>query len=278
MSVKLIKAQLLLGLLYPVLNANAPEKCNPHRVYDTTIVIGLDQAVPDPSLGVFGPMDPNDNTAEFRQEAVEFFENEYGLTGIDPYLLDGPNPVPVGGGGAPFVNADYTAWMAQLPNEVRYNVFAIDFQEMPQLRHKMPISNVHIKSRVAIVVIGPNNIQNTGTRKDLFPILFPGSIISMGYYRLYATDNKGEDFLLDVIRFKDQMPSLQNPYGWQPLALKLESDLFGEGISKGGGSAAPPVPEGVLNTAVVMTFPPSLTQKDPNRSAQCKQVKPDLFN
>jgi hypothetical protein len=265
-----------LALCTTVLNGVAPEPCDPSRVYDALIVIALDQPVDDPSFGVFGPMNPEDNTAEFRSEAVKFFEKEYGLTGINPDAL--ASPAPIGINGTPFLDADYTVWMTQLPEHIRYNVLAIDFQEIPQLRHRMPISNVHIESRVALAHIGPNIIQNTGNRQNLFPQLFPGSIISMGFYRLMATDKDGQDFLLDTIKWVDQMPSTPNAYGWQPLALKLESDLFGEGISKGGGSAAPPVPEGVLNTGVVMTFPPSLTQKDPNKPAKCKQVKPDLIN
>ncbi len=265
-------------LSFVAAQAVAPAACEPSRVYDALIVYGIDQEVPNLSLGIFEPMNSEDNTAEFRETAVAFFESQWGLTGIDPNALAGPAPVGVGTDCIPFVNCDYTAWMVQLPDSIRYQVFAIDYQEVPQLRHRLPITNVRMLERTAIVVVGPNDIVNTGVTQAIYPVLKAGSILSFGIYKMTATDKNGNDFLLDTIRFKSQQPSLANAYFWQAVACTLESDLFGAGLTRGGGTAVPPVPQDVLSTMITMTFPVSLTEKVAPYSAKCKNVKPDLFN
>jgi len=269
---------LLMLLSFAAAQAVKPAPCEPARVYDALIVYGIDQEVPSLSVGIFEPMNAEDNTAEFRETAVAFFEEQWGLTGIDPNALAGPAPVGVGTNCIPFVDCDYTAWMVQLADTIRYQVFAIDFQEIHQLRHRLPITNVRMLERTALVFIGPNDVVNTGVTQAIYPVLKAGSILFFGIYKMTATDKHGHDFLLDTIRFQSQQPSLANAYGWQGITGTLESDLFGTGLIRGGSTAMPPVPQDVLSTMVNMTFPVSLTEKEPPFHAKCKNVKPDLFN
>lgn len=243
-----------------------PSDCQQERVYSTLIVYGQDQIASGSPLE---PLDLADNTLEFRSEAADFFSFEWGVSSPD-VVNPGDQFLPLGC--TPGTDCDYFWRMVQVPEEINYQVFALDYQGSPHWRHRMPITNTRVVDKSAIV-IALRDVVNTGSTSTQFPTIFEGSIIAFGFYILTATDKDGVDFALERIDYSSQQPILSNPYGWTPIPCKLESELFGEGLVRGGGSGTAPVPEGLFNFINTMTFPVSLIQKDPDERAKCKNIK-----
>ncbi len=249
-----------------VAGERAPSNCKSERVYNTLIVYGQDQAASGPPLE---PLDPVDNTLTFRQEAADFFSQEWGVPFPD---VSNPSDQFLPLGCSPSVDCDYLWRMVQVPEEINYQVFALDYQGSPPWRHRMPITNTRVVDKSAIV-IALRDVMNEGGTETVYPTIFQNSIIAFGFYILTATDRRGIDFALERIDYSSQQPILSNPYGWTPIPCKLKSELFGEGLVRGGATGSAPVPEGLFNFINTMTFPVSLTQKDPNERAKCKNIR-----
>ena len=280
---QIFKKALLLSLPLAIMNLNATSaaKCEPDRVYDAMIVYGMDQDFPVAEQLV--PLNPVENTEDFRTQALEYYQETWGIgSSIDPnnQTLKEGLPLQVVEHDANGNPKEFTLWFINLAPEIRYMVHAIDYQTVPQLRSRMPITNVRMHDVAAVLIIG-NEFANEGEWKEFYPTLYPESVLAFGYYEMMAMDKHGEEFLLDRIHFHSQSPIATTQYGWQAIPCVVKSDIFGVGLTYGGGGPAgePLVPEGYLNTRIVMCFPASLKNKQNHGGpVLCKNVKPDLFH
>jgi hypothetical protein len=244
-----------------------PAKCEKDRVYDTLVVYSYDQELEGELLI---PLDDERNTAEFREEGVAYLHERWGLTDAKADDLIG---------GMPVVYDDYTVWMIGMNPEIRYQVHAINSIAHPELQNKIPVTNVRVDDIACLAIIGDKDIPNKGDTADLFPVLKAGSIVVLGYYFMLAKNDHGTETLIDTIQFTSQAPINVDPYGFLTIPCDLKSDLFGIGLTRGGGSNNPPVPAtNYENIMVTMTFPPTLSHKNPDDPAtKCRNVKPCKF-
>jgi hypothetical protein len=251
-----------------------PAKCEKDRVYDTLVVYSFDQVHDEPLLI---PIDDERNTAEFREEGVAYLHEKWGLTEITPDQLIGGQPVGING--TPYGDADYTVQMIAMHPDIRYQVHAINSISHPELQNKIPVTNLRIDDIACLATIGDHDIPNTGSSAHLYPVLKAHSIVTLGYYFMLVKNDHGTETLVDTIQFTSQSPINVDPYGFMNIPCDLHSELFGVGLTRGGGSNNPPVPtENYQNVMITMTFPPTLSHKHPDDPAtKCKNIKPCKF-
>ena len=227
-----------------------------HGVYDATIVYLIDEVVEGP---LFLPMDVERNTQAYREEAYEFFLEQFGML-FDPddseiqFITDGGNgsanvfPLKTGVGST-------------------HQVYAVDAQHIPQWRNKLPLTDIALFDDGFFVTLDTDFLVRGAYGGDDGILLPAGTQIVFGEYRMF--DASGE--LLETFKYKSNIPVAAVPVGgsfeasggaiFVTIACDIESALFGEGNVRALGEIRP-LGEGVtdLDFRYVMHFPGRLAE------------------
>lgn len=239
-----------------------------HGVYETTIVYGIDEIVPADE-GPFLNMDPERNTVEYRQRAFDFINEHFGVQ-FD-VNIDGQQLVSDDYGGSALM------WPLKTGVGSTHQVYAIDAQNHPQWRSKMPLTQVAIRDDGYFVFVGEDGFTVKGIYGgDAGVVLPPGTIFLAGEYRMFD----GNDQLIDTLRYFSRIPSFSvidpgaaNPTQLVTISCDIESDLFGNGQVRALGSLeALPDGSNYLDFRYVMRFPVRLTDTGLT-NAKCDNIR-----
>ena len=243
-----------------------------HGVYDATIVYSIDEAVP-PGEEVFLPMDEDRNTLEYRTAAYDFFSERYGAD------FDPNNPFPQ------VVVDEFGGQLLVQPTKTgpgdtsTHQVYGIDAQNIPQWRHKMPITNVAFRDDGFFVFALTDYIAHGTYGGEDGARIRGGDILVFGDYRMF--DHK--DRLLDTIHYQADTPATVNPFNGDEAASNgaqfvnitcaVSSEIFGEGLVRGLGEMRP-LEDGSmdLDFRYVMRFPSRL--EDASVNGRCRNIWP----
>lgn len=229
-----------------------------HGVYDATIVYGIDEIVPADE-GPFLDMDPDRDTAEYRERAFSFLAEYFG-TEFDTGVAGQQFAFDDMGRGA-------LMWPLKTGVGSTHQVHAIDAQRLPRMRGKFPMTRVAIRDDGYFVFVGEDGFRVHGTYGGEEGVeLPPGTIFLAGEYRLF---DKNDD-LIDTLRYFSRIPSfsLFDPGAKVPtqqitISCDIESDLFGSGQVRGIGSLST-LANGSsdLDFRYVMHFPGRLSEQE----------------
>ncbi|MEM9190203.1 MAG: hypothetical protein AAGF12_13545 [Myxococcota bacterium] len=245
-----------------------------HGVYDTTLVYSIDETVPA-GEEVFPPMDTERDTLAYRTTAYDFFRDRYGMN-FDPNVV-GDQLVVDGQGGQALVSAIQTG----APGSSTHQVYGLDAQHIPQWRHRLPITNTAFRDDGYFVFILTDFVANGSFGGAAGARIRAGDLVVAGEYRMF--DHR--DRLLDTIRYFADTPSTVNPFTGDAassngatfvnITCRVESDLFGEGVTRGIGEQRPN-PDGslTLDFRYLMRFPSILEQPGASFWDRCRNLRP----
>lgn len=244
-----------------------------HGVYDTTLIYMIDE-IAAPGEGPFLPMDVERNTLEYRTDAYAFFDEQYGIQ-LDPNDPANQNASD-GLGGLVQVQPIKTGF----GDTSTHQVYGVDAQDIPQWRNKMPLTNVAFRDDGYFVFILSDFVAHGEFGGAAGRTLRAGDIVVFGDYRMF--DHK--DRLLDTIHYRALTPATVNPFAgaasasdganFVSITCAVESDIFGEGVTRGLGEMRP-LPDGSmdLDFRYVMRFPSRLEDSELD-DAKCKMLRP----
>ena len=144
-----------------------------HGVYEAVVVYMIDEIVDGP---IFLPMDVDRNTFAYRKGAYDFIESRFGLA-FDPVQ---PGIQVISG-------ADGNANVFPLKTGMgsTHQVYGLDAQNIPQWRHKMPITDVALFDDGFFVTLDSPYLVK-GTFGGAAGITLPaGTQFVFGEYRLF---------------------------------------------------------------------------------------------
>ena len=241
-----------------------------HGVYDSTIIYYIDEILPA-GANPFPPMDADRNTLEYRTGAYDFFAERYGMN-FDP-TIEGDQIVTDGAGGQALVSPIKTG----AGETSTHQVYGIDAQDIPQWRHRMPITNVAFRDDGFFVFI-LSDFQAGGTYNAT---LRAGDLVVQGEYRMF--DHR--DRLLDTIVYFADTPATVHPFAgdvaasngatWVNITCRVESEIFGTGTTRGIGEQTP-LPDGSTRQdfRYVMRFPSVLDGGGASWGDRCRNIRP----
>ena len=238
-----------------------------HGVSEATIAYGIDEVVP--AGEIFLPMEEQRNTFQYRKKAFDFFVERFGVE------FDVNDP------GVQIAVDAYGRTAAMQPIKAgvgsTHQVYAIDAQNIPQWRHRMPMTSVALKDDGYFVFVGDEGFEVHGTYGGADgTTLPPGTIFLLGEYRMYDHQDK----LMDTLRYFSSTPafSLIDPGAELPttqftISCNVESDIFGSGLVRALGSMTT-LPDGSsdLDFRYTLRFPERIGDAD-QRGAYCKPAR-----
>lgn len=240
-----------------------------HGVYETLIVYLIDEIVEGP---VFLPIDSDRNTFAYRESAYHFFRERFGLD-FDPgnpdlQVISGPD-------------GDANVFPLKTGEGSTHQIYGIDAQNVPQWRHKMPMTRIAMFDDGYFVTLDSDYVVR-GTYGGEDGIVLPaGTQFVFGEYRMF--DHRGR--LLDTLRYKSSIPVTAGPVGGSfefsngavfiNIACDIESDIFGEGNVRSLAELTP-LPDGRtdLDFRYVMKFPARLSDAPDVENPKCRTIRP----
>jgi hypothetical protein len=240
-----------------------------HGVYEALVVYLIDEVVEGP---VFLPIDEDRNTIEYRTEAYDFFRERFGLD-FDP---NDPNIQVISG-----PSGEANVFPLKTGVGSTHQVYGLDAQNIPQWRHRMPITNAAFFDDGFFVTLDTDYVV-TGTFGGANGIVLPaGTQFVFGEYRMF--DDSGQ--LLETFRYRSNIPVTAGPVGGSfefsngavfiNIACDIESKTFGHGNVRALAEVTP-LADGRtdLDFRYVMKFPARLADDPSIRMPNCRKLQP----
>ncbi len=240
-----------------------------HGVYEAVVVYLIDEVVDGP---IFLPIDVERNTVQYRQDAYDFFLERFGLE-FDPVE---PGIQVISG-----ADGDANVFPLKTGTGSTHQVYGMDAQNIPQWKHKMPITDVALFDDGYFVTLDSDYLVK-GTFGGEAGITLPaGTQFVFGEYRMF--DGRGR--LLETFKYRSNIPVTAGPVGGSfdysngavfiNIACDIESDLFGHGNVRALAELTP-LADGRtdLDFRYVMKFPARLSDDPQIFRPRCRKLRP----